>query len=86
MTITELPSPALKQLLKEALAETLVEQRDLLHDSFAEVLEAAVIEDVALAESIREGQDTEPVSRDAIFQVLESGGGRRSSARALSGT
>ncbi len=69
MTTTELRSPVFKQLLKEVLAETLREQRDLLHEVFAEV-----IEDMALAEAIRQGRETEPVSRDAIFQVLESGG------------
>ena len=69
MTSTELRSPAFRQLLKEALSEALREQRDLLHEVFAEV-----IEDLALAEAIRQGRETEPVSRDAIFQVLESGG------------
>ena len=43
----------MKQVLKEALAETPHEQRELLHEVFAEVLE-----DVALAEAIREGQQT----------------------------
>ncbi len=69
MTTTELRSPAFKQLLKEALSETLREQRDLLHEVFAEV-----IEDMALAEAIRQGRETEPVSRDSILRVLESGG------------
>lgn len=69
MTTTELRSPDFKQLLKEALAETLREQRGLFHEIFAEVLE-----DMALAEAIRQGRETEPVSRDAIFQALESGG------------
>lgn len=69
MTTEELRSPAFKQLLKEALTETLQEQRNFLHEIFAEV-----IEDMALAEAIRQGRETEPVSRDAIFQVLENGG------------
>ena len=66
VTTEELRSPAFKQILKEALAETLQEQRELLHEIFAEVME-----DMALAEAIRQGQDTEAVSRDSIFQVLE---------------
>ena len=41
----------LKQILKDALVETLQEQRELLHEVFAEVLE-----DFALAEAIREGR------------------------------
>lgn len=59
-------SEALKQALKEALAETLHEQRGLLHEVFAEVLE-----DFALAEAIREGQQTEKVDRSEVFDVLE---------------
>ncbi|MEI8372231.1 MAG: hypothetical protein WCJ35_05255 [Planctomycetota bacterium] len=56
----------LKQSLKEALTETLHEQRDFLHEIFAEVLE-----EFALAEAIREGQDTERVSRDDVFCILQ---------------
>lgn len=56
----------MKQVLKEALAETLHEQRELLHEVFAEVLE-----DFALFEAIREGQQTERVDRDEVFDVLE---------------
>ena len=50
MAQTNLTDPALEQALKEALVETLQEQRDLLYDVFTEVLE-----DFALAEAIREG-------------------------------
>ncbi len=56
----------MKQALKEALAETLYEQRGLLHEVFAEVLE-----DFAFAEAIREGRQTERVERDEVFDVLE---------------
>ncbi len=52
--------------LKEALTETLHEQRGLLREVFAEVLE-----DFAFAEAIREGQQTERVERDEIFRLLE---------------
>lgn len=55
----------LKQMMKEALAETLIEKRDLLYDVFVEVLE-----DFALAEAIREGQKTNEVSRDEVFKML----------------
>jgi hypothetical protein len=51
--------------MKEALVETLQEQRELLHDVFAEVLE-----DFALAEAIREGQKTKRTSRDEVFEIL----------------
>jgi hypothetical protein len=57
-----------KQALKEALTETLHEQRGLLHEVFAEVLE-----DFAFAEVIREGCRTERVERKEVFDVLECG-------------
>lgn len=53
----------LKKVFKEALVEALQEQRELLHDVFAEVLE-----DVALTEAIRKGQQTEKVDQDEIFR------------------
>lgn len=52
--------------LKEALTETLHEQRGLLREVFAEVLD-----DFAFAEAIREGQQTERAERDEIFRILE---------------
>ena len=67
MTTAEIQAPGFKQVLKEALVETLQEQRDLLHEIFMEV-----IEDIALAEAIREGQQTERVGRDAIMAALAS--------------
>jgi len=58
----------IKQLLKEALAETLEERRDL-YDVFVEVLE-----DVAMAEAIREGQRSELATRNEVFNLLEGSG------------
>lgn len=55
----------LKLALKEALAETLQEQRGLFHEVFAEVLE-----DFAWAEAIREGRQTKMTSRVDVFRVL----------------
>ena len=59
-------TPELKQLLKEALSETLNEQRELLYEVFTDVLE-----DLGLAEAIREGQQTERVDRNHVFDILE---------------
>jgi hypothetical protein len=56
----------LKQIMKEALVETLHEQRELLLDVFAEVFE-----DFALGEAIREGKKTKEVPREEIFRVLQ---------------
>jgi len=65
MATAKLDQDALKRAVKEALAETIQEQRDLFHEVFAEVLE-----DFALAEAIREGQKTQRASRDEVFRLL----------------
>ncbi len=64
MARTGLDNEALKEALKEALVETLHEQRGLLHEVFTEVLE-----DIALAEAIREGNQTDKVEREEVFSV-----------------
>jgi len=66
MAGTDVNQATLKQALKEALAETLQEQRELLHEVFAEVLE-----DFALAEAIREGQETNIATREEVFRILQ---------------
>jgi hypothetical protein len=65
MATTELDNAALKRALKEALVEALQEQRGLFHEVFAEVLE-----DFAMAEAIREGRQTDVVSREKVFRTL----------------
>ena len=57
----------LKEVFKQAFAELLQERRDLLYDVFTEVLE-----DIALANAIKEGEETEIVSRDQVFKILQS--------------
>lgn len=66
MAQPDVDNEAMKRVLKEALTETLHEQRDLLHEVFTEVLE-----DFALSEAIREGQQTGRANRDEVFDVLE---------------
>jgi hypothetical protein len=66
MAQTTIDRELLKQTLKEALAETLHEEREFLHDVFAEVLE-----DVTLSEAIREGLETPETTREEVFNVLE---------------
>ena len=66
MSETPISKEALKQALKEALVETLSEQQDLLRAIVAEVLE-----DLVLGEAMREGEVTEEVSRERIFDLLE---------------
>lgn len=56
---------ALKEAVKEALVDALHDQRELLYEIFSEVLE-----DYVVAVSIREGKDSEPVSREKIMETL----------------
>jgi predicted house-cleaning noncanonical NTP pyrophosphatase (MazG superfamily) len=56
----------LKEILKSAILELLQDNRE----EFSELL-AEVIEDIALERAIAEGNITELVSRDTIFQLLE---------------
>ncbi len=67
MAQVESNQETLKQVLKEAIAETLHEEREFLHEVFAEVLE-----DFALAEAIREGRETKVVERDEVLQILQA--------------
>ena len=55
-------------MLKQAVSEVLEERRDLLYG-----IVSAVLEDRALAEAIREGQETERVERTAVFDLLGPG-------------
>ena len=56
----------IKQLMKEALVETLQEQKGILHDLLVEA-----VEDIALANAIREGASSPLVSRKEIFGILK---------------
>jgi len=55
----------LKDLVKQALLELLQEREDALRDLFTEV-----VEDIALANAIREGEGTERVGKQEILDVL----------------
>ncbi|GIV73958.1 hypothetical protein [Caldilinea sp.] len=62
MTVDELQ---LKTLVKEAVWELTQERREELSDFFGEL-----IEDMALARAIREGEASESVSRDEVLALL----------------
>lgn len=66
MSYATLDEDRIKDLFKEAMLELLREQRELLYELLVEVLE-----DFALVDAIKEGEDTESVSRDEVFQTLE---------------
>ena len=66
MTEISLDEGRIKELMKQAVLEVLKERRDLIYDVFAEV-----IEDLALANAIKEGESTESVTREEVFKTLE---------------
>lgn len=68
MSQTSIPQDMLKEAMKEALTETFSEHRDLFREIMAEALE-----DFALTEAIKEGEQTKTVSRKRIFNVLAEG-------------
>ncbi len=57
----------LKQLLKSAIVEVLQERQELVREILEEV-----IEDIAFSKAIAEGEQTPRVSRESVFDVLES--------------
>jgi len=56
----------LKQLLKEALIETIEEKRNVFHDLIVDA-----VEDIAILRAIQEEEHTETVSKQEIFNILE---------------
>ncbi len=61
-----IPRDALLPALEEALIGTISEQQDLLRAVVADVLE-----DLAFGEAMDEGEETEIVGRERIFDLLE---------------
>jgi hypothetical protein len=57
----------LKELFKSAIVEVLYERRDLIRSVLDEVLE-----EIALSRAIDEGENSPVVSRDQVFQLLET--------------
>lgn len=57
----------LKTLLKEALIEVLEQRREWFAALIVEVME-----EIALVQAIKEGEDTDVVSREEIFALLEA--------------
>lgn len=56
----------LKQLLKEAVMEALEEKKNIFHDLMLEAME-----DMALVHAIKEGEDTETISKQELLNILE---------------
>jgi hypothetical protein len=66
MSEITIDSDRLKEIFKSAIVE-------LMHENKAEVSDflAEILEDVAMEQAIVEGEATEIVSRESIFQLLE---------------
>ncbi len=56
----------LKVLLKQALIEALEERAELIRDLLSEA-----VEDIALSKAIKEGEGSQSISKDEVFQALE---------------
>jgi hypothetical protein len=65
MSETTLNTNELKELLKIAIVEILQEQKEIFTDIVTEAME-----DIALVKAIEAGENTEIVSREAIFNIL----------------
>jgi hypothetical protein len=63
---TTIDQNELKNILKTAVTEVLEENRALLRDIIKEALE-----EIALTRAIEEGVNTEQVSREEVFAVIE---------------
>ena len=69
MSIASLDETQIKELFKQAMVELLQERRELFYELFTEVLE-----DFALVHANQEGETSESVRRDEVFQILEPAG------------
>ena len=63
---TFLDDKRLKDLFKAAIVEVLEERQDLLRELFEEA-----IEDIGLARAIEEGEETELISREQVFELFQ---------------
>ncbi|MCC5636412.1 hypothetical protein LC593_11185 [Nostoc sp. CHAB 5844] len=66
MSEITLNSEQLKEILKSAIIELIRDNREEVSEFLAEI-----IEDIAMERAIAEGETTELVNRDSIFQLLE---------------
>ncbi|MGB7416669.1 MAG: hypothetical protein WA902_20870 [Thermosynechococcaceae cyanobacterium] len=66
MSDTTLNPTQIKEIFKSAIIELIHENRHEVSEFLAEI-----IEDVAMERAISEGEATELVSRESIFQLLE---------------
>jgi len=56
----------IKVLFKQAIIEVIEEKKEVVHDLLVEVME-----DIAMVRAIQDGENSEQVSRNDIFQILK---------------
>ncbi len=66
MAQTVIDDEQLKEAVKSALTELFQERKDLFRELVAEM-----IEEVAFAHAIKEGEASEPMTKSEIFKTLE---------------
>ena len=66
MSEITLDETKLKELLKTAILELVQEEKEVFSELFAEVLQ-----DIGMENAIKEGENTEIVSREEIFKILD---------------
>ena len=64
---TVFESDELKEVFKSAIVEVLQERQELVREILGDI-----IEDIAFSKAIAEGEQTLRVSRESVFEVLES--------------
>lgn len=65
MTQLSIDDERLKNVFKEAIIEIIDQKRDLIHDIVTDA-----IEDIALSKAIDEGDTTESISKDEIYDII----------------
>ncbi len=55
----------IKNLFKQAIIEAIEEKRDVVHDLFMDAME-----DIAIVRAIEEGETTDQVSREEVFNIF----------------
>ena len=66
MSITTIDEARIKELFKQAMIELFQEEKGLFSGLFADA-----VEEIGLVNAIKEGEDSESVSRETVFQILE---------------
>ena len=56
----------LKELFKQAIIEAMEEKKDMVRDLLLETME-----DMAMINAIRQGEQSPPASREEVFEILD---------------